>query len=33
VPQFNDSETRLKWTFKDTQAQGTVEDEMVVAFG
>ena len=33
VPQFEDSETRLKWQFKDTQAQGTVEDEVVVAFG
>jgi len=33
VPEFEDSETRLKWQFKNTQAQGTVEDEMVVAFG
>jgi hypothetical protein len=33
VPQFDDSETRLRWQFRDTQAQGTVEDEMVVAFG
>jgi hypothetical protein len=33
VPQFDDSETRLKWQFRDTPAQGTVEDEMVVAFG
>ncbi len=33
VPQFDDSETRVQWRFKDTQAQGTVEDEMVVAFG
>ena len=33
VPQFDDSETRLKWRFKDTQSQGTVDDEVVVAFG
>jgi hypothetical protein len=33
VPQFDDSETRLRWRFRDTQAQGTVEDEVVVAFG
>jgi len=33
VPQFEDADTRLKWQFKDAQAQGTVEDEVVVAFG
>jgi hypothetical protein len=33
VPQFDDSDTRLQWRFKDTRAQGTVEDEVVVAFG
>lgn len=33
VPKYDDSETRLKWQFRDTQAQGTVEDEVVVAFG
>jgi len=33
VPQFDDSETRLQWQFKNTRAQGTMEDEMVVAFG
>lgn len=33
VPQFEDSETRLQWQFKNTRAQGTAEDEMVVAFG
>jgi hypothetical protein len=33
VPEFEDSETRLQWRFKDTRAQGTVEDEVVVAFG
>ena len=33
VPQFDDSDTRQKWQFKETAAQGTVEDEVVVAFG
>lgn len=33
VPQFEDSETRLKWQFKETLAQGTTDDEVVVAFG
>jgi hypothetical protein len=33
VPAFDDSETRLKWQFKDTRAQGITDDEMVVAFG
>lgn len=33
VPQFDDSDTRLRWQFRDTPAQGTAEDEMVVAFG
>jgi hypothetical protein len=33
VPEFDDSETRMKWRFKNTLAQGTVDDEMVVAFG
>ena len=33
VPQFEDSETRLQWQFRDTRAQGTVDDEVVVAFG
>jgi hypothetical protein len=33
VPQFEDSETRLKWQFSDTRAQGIRDDEMVVAFG
>lgn len=33
VPQFEDSETRLKWQFKDTRSQGTTDDEVVVAFG
>jgi len=33
VPQFEDSETRLKWQFRNTPAQGTTDDEVVVAFG
>jgi hypothetical protein len=33
VPEFDDAETRLKWKFTNTRAQGTVEDEVVVAFG
>jgi hypothetical protein len=33
VPQFDDSETRLKWQFNGTRAQGISDDEMVVAFG
>jgi hypothetical protein len=33
VPEFDDSDTRLKWKFSNTQAQGTADNEMVVAFG
>jgi hypothetical protein len=33
VPEFDDAETRLKWRFKDVRAQGTDNDEIVVAFG
>jgi hypothetical protein len=33
VPQFDDSDKRLQWKFTDTMAQGTAEDEIVVAFG
>ena len=33
VPQFDDTEHRLRWRFKDARAQGTVDDEIVVAFG
>lgn len=32
VPEFNDEETRLRWRFRDSRAQGTNNDEMVVAF-
>lgn len=33
VPEFDDSDKRLQWKFTNTRAQGTAEDEMVVAFG
>jgi hypothetical protein len=33
VPEFDDSEKRLKWRFRETRAQGTADDEIVVAFG
>ena len=33
VPEFDDSETRMRWRFRGCRAQGTVDDEMVVAFG
>jgi hypothetical protein len=33
VPVFDDSETRLRWKFNDSRAQGTFDDELMVAFG
>ena len=33
VPEFDDSDNRLQWRFKGSQAQGTVDDEVSVAFG
>lgn len=33
VPQFDDSNNRLQWQFRPSRAQGTVDDEIVVAFG
>jgi hypothetical protein len=33
VPEFDDSETRLKWSFSGCRAQGTGNDEIFVAFG
>jgi len=33
VPEFDDSEGRLQWKFADSQAQGTVDDEIALAFG
>ncbi len=33
VPEFDDSDRRLEWRFRDCQAQGTVDDEIYIAFG
>jgi hypothetical protein len=33
VPEFDDSDKRLQWKFGEMRAQGTSEDELVVAFG
>jgi hypothetical protein len=33
VPEFDDSDTRLRWKFASCRAQGTVDDEISVAFG
>ncbi|HLK50397.1 MAG TPA: hypothetical protein VKT49_19790 [Bryobacteraceae bacterium] len=33
VPEFDDSENRLQWKFRASRAQGTVDDEVAVAFG
>jgi len=33
VPAFDDSETRLQWQFQSCRAQGSVNDEIYVAFG
>src|SRR5262249_50179878 len=33
VPEFDDGSTRLQWTFRASRAQGTADDEIVVAFG
>jgi hypothetical protein len=32
VPNYNDSETRLQWAFKNNLAQGTAENEIYIAF-
>jgi hypothetical protein len=32
VPEFDDTETRLQWSFNENRAQGASDDEMVVAF-
>ena len=32
TPQFDDGETRLRWRFRDSRAQGTGDDELIVAF-
>jgi hypothetical protein len=33
VPEFDDSDNRLQWKFQGSRAQGTANNEMVVAFG
>ncbi len=33
IPEFEDGENRLKWTFRASRAQGTAEDEIAIAFG
>jgi hypothetical protein len=33
VPEFEDSEARLRWRFSGSRAQGTADDEIAVAFG
>lgn len=33
VPEFDDGETRLEWRFRNSRAQGAVDDELYVAFG
>jgi hypothetical protein len=33
VPEFDDSKNRLQWKFRPSRAQGTVDDEIAVAFG
>ena len=33
VPEFDDSDGRLQWKFANSRAQGTVDDEITVAFG
>jgi hypothetical protein len=32
VPQFDDSKNRLQWSFQPSRAQGTVDNEIAVAF-
>ena len=33
VPEFDDSESRLQWSFSNCRAQGVSDDEIIVAFG
>jgi hypothetical protein len=33
VPEYNDSSARLQWHFASSRAQGTVDNEIIVAFG
>jgi hypothetical protein len=32
VPEYDDADARLQWQFRDSRAQGTVDDEIVVGF-
>jgi hypothetical protein len=32
VPEFEDRETRLQWRFRNNRAQGTANDELIIAF-
>ena len=32
VPEFDDGQNRLQWKFRASRAQGTVDDEIAVAF-
>ena len=33
VPEFDDSDNRLQWKFQGSKAQGTADNELVIAFG
>jgi hypothetical protein len=33
VPEFDDNRSRLQWRFRSSRAQGTIDDEIAVAFG
>ena len=33
VPEYDDSESRVQWKFHNCRAQGTADDEVVLAFG
>jgi hypothetical protein len=33
VPEFDDGQNRLQWKFRQSRAQGTVDNEIAVAFG
>ena len=33
VPEFEDGQNRMQWKFLGSRAQGTVNDEIAVAFG
>lgn len=33
VPEYDDSTARLQWHFQSSRAQGTVDDEVIIAFG